>query len=93
MGKCPMCGIEFKKPVREIDMGSWSMTIIREYECCDRKFREYERKTNESLNQNLNKRKIVRRFTTLNRESLDHFYDGEEWDSEESFADTDELYD
>jgi hypothetical protein len=89
VGRCPICGIEFKTPVREIDLGSWSMTLIREYECCDRKFREYERKSNERLKQELYKKKIVRRFTTLNRESLDHF-DDDEWNSEESFTDADE---
>lgn len=47
--KCPICGVEVKKPLREWDLGSWALTYIKEYECCDRKFRVYVRKPKESL--------------------------------------------
>ena len=90
MGKCPVCGIEVEKPVREIDMGPWSLSIIRDYECCDRKFREYIRKTKESLNLERNKGKTIKRYITLNREPMAQLYDEAEWSNEESFHDAEE---
>ena len=38
MAKCPTCGKEVEKPIKEWDLGK---THVKMYECCGRKFREY----------------------------------------------------
>ena len=78
MAKCLICGENIEKPFREIDMGSWSLSIIRDYKCCDRTFREYIRKTNESLNKEFSKRKSVKRYMSVNSEPAAQRDDKEE---------------
>jgi len=90
MAKCPICGLNVEKPFREIDLGSWSLSIIRDYECCDRKLREYVRKTKESLTKELNKEETVKRYIPLNNEPAVQWDDEEEWSNEESFSDAGE---
>ena len=90
MVKCPVCGLEVEKPFREVDPGYWSLSIFRDYECCDRKFRVYVRKTKESLSKELNKRKAVKRYILVNSEPTAQWDDEEEWSNEESFNDAGE---
>ena len=90
MVKCPICGLELEKPFREVDLGDWSLSIIRDYECCDRKFREYVRKTKESLSNKLNEKKTMNRHISVSSEPVDQWDDEEEWSGEESFNDAEE---
>ena len=90
MVKCLVCGVELEKPFREVDPGYWSLSIIRDYKCCDRTFREYVRKTKESLSKELNHRKAIKRYIPLNSEPADQWDDEEEWSNEESLIDAGE---
>ena len=87
MATCPICRSNIENPFREIDMGSWSLSIIRYYKCCDRTFREYGRKPKESLSKELNNRKAMKRYIPLNSEPADQWDDEEEYINEESFND------
>jgi len=40
--KCPECGNEVKKPIKEWDVGP--KLHVKLYECCGKKFREYTKK-------------------------------------------------
>jgi hypothetical protein len=40
--KCPDCGKEVKKPIKEWDLSP--KVHVKLYECCGKKFREYIRK-------------------------------------------------
>jgi hypothetical protein len=90
MATCPVCRSNVANPFRELDLGSWSLSIIRDYKCCDRTFREYVRKTKESLSKELNNGKAIKRYIPLNSEPADQWDDEEEWSSEESFIDAGE---
>ena len=90
MVKCPICGLKIEKPFREVDLGDWSLSIIRDYKCCDRKFREYVRKTEESLNKEFNKKKSLERHIPLSSEPADQWDDEGEWNNEEPFNDAGE---
>ena len=85
MVKCPVCGLEVEKPFRVVDPGYWSLSIIRSYECCDRKFRVYVRKSKDSLSKELNKGKTMKRYTWVNSEPVAQWDEEDEWSSEESF--------
>ena len=85
MVKCPVCGLEMEKPFREVDLGHWSLSIIRDYKCCNRTFREYIRKTKESLRKGLNKEKTMWPHIPMRSESTVQWDDEEEWSDEESF--------
>jgi hypothetical protein len=87
MVKCPICRSNVENPFREIDMGSWSLSIIRVYKCCDRTFREYVTKPKGSWSKELNKEKTVKRYILLNSEPTSQWDDEEEWSNEESFSD------
>ncbi len=39
MARCPECGKEVEKPIKEWNLGS--RTRVKQYECCGKKFREY----------------------------------------------------
>jgi predicted RNA-binding Zn-ribbon protein involved in translation (DUF1610 family) len=41
MARCPNCGKEIQTPSKEWDLGR---IHIKQYECCGKKFREYEKK-------------------------------------------------
>jgi len=41
MVKCPECGKEAKKPIKEWNLGK---VRVKMYECCGKKFREYVKK-------------------------------------------------
>ena len=86
MSKCTVCGSILEKPVREVDLGDWSLSIIRDYDCCERRFREYVRKTKESLNKGFDKRKSVKRYMSVNSEPVAQGDDAEEWNNEDSFS-------
>jgi hypothetical protein len=40
--KCPECGKEVRKPIKEWDLSS--KVHVKMYDCCGKKFREYIRK-------------------------------------------------
>ena len=90
MAKCPICRSNVEKPFRELDLGSWSLSIIKDYKCCDRTFREYVRKSIESWSKELSNGKTIKRYMPLNSEPVDQWDDEEEWSIEESFSDADE---
>jgi hypothetical protein len=43
MAKCPTCGKEVETPMKEWDMGR-NKIRVKQYECCGKRFREYEKK-------------------------------------------------
>ena len=54
---CRVCGTKLEEPVKEWELGAWALTYVKEYECCDKKFREYATKPKERINKKINKTK------------------------------------
>lgn len=90
MATCPICRSNLENPYRELDLGSWSLSIIKIYKCCDHTFREYVRKTNESLSKEQKNKKAIKRYIPLNSEPSDQWDDEEEWTNKEAFIDAGE---